>query len=78
MSQDQPAATYRLYFLGVDDHIQDVRVLDCTSDLEAVESARRFINGCDLELWERGRFISRFPRSTCAAETSPDDMVSER
>jgi hypothetical protein len=67
MTQEQPAAAYRLYFLGAHDHIEDVRVLDCASDREAVESARQFINGRDLELWDRGRFISRFPRSNCAA-----------
>jgi hypothetical protein len=68
MTQEPPAAAYRLYFLGANDHIEDVRVLDCASDREAVESARRFINGRDLELWERGRFICRFPRSNCASQ----------
>jgi hypothetical protein len=63
MTQVQPAAAYRLYFLDANDHIEDVRVLDCASDREAVEASRRFINGRDLELWERGRFISRFPKA---------------
>lgn len=53
---------YRLYFLSANDHIEDVRILDCGSDQEALESAREFIDGRDLELWERDRFISRLPR----------------
>jgi len=62
MTQEQPPAAYRLYFLGVNNRIADVRVLDCASDQEALKSASRFMNGRDLELWERGRFISRIPR----------------
>jgi hypothetical protein len=64
MTRTQPTATYRLYYLDAHGHIEDVRVLDCASDQEAEESARGFLNGRDLELWDRGRFISRFRRTT--------------
>jgi hypothetical protein len=62
MKQGQPAATYRLYFLDAQNHIEDVEVLHCASDEEASVSAGRHVNGRSLELWDRGRFILRLPK----------------
>jgi hypothetical protein len=34
--------------------------LDCPDDNAAIESAKQFINGRDIELWQRDRLIARF------------------
>jgi hypothetical protein len=62
MTQERPGAIYRLYFLDWHNHIEDVEVLDCASDQEALSSAEKFVNGREIELWDRARFISRLPR----------------
>lgn len=46
---------YRAYIVGPDDHITGVRTLDCHDDHAAVEEARQFVKGHDVEVWERGR-----------------------
>ena len=32
--------------------------IDCADDAEANEKARQLLDGHDIEVWERGRFIS--------------------
>jgi hypothetical protein len=39
--------------------IQSMRI-DCTDDKEAIESAKQFIDGHDIELWQRNRLLTRF------------------
>jgi hypothetical protein len=36
-------------------------IVECTGDLEAIEKAKQFVDGHDVELWDRGRFVMRFP-----------------
>jgi hypothetical protein len=62
MMQERPGALYRLYFFDECNHIEDVEVLDCASDQAALSSAEKFVNGRDIELWDRARFISRLPK----------------
>src|SRR5260370_1303882 len=37
--------------------------LDCPNDNEAIESARQFINGHDIELWQEDRKIAKLDRN---------------
>ena len=62
---------YRAYLVGPGDHIRAVRHLDCADDQAAIEAARQFVNGCDVELWERGRKITRLTRGVAMPATAP-------
>jgi hypothetical protein len=52
---------YRLYFVGHDGRFAAAKDIECDNDADAIEQAQRFIDGRDIELWERGLFIVRFP-----------------
>jgi hypothetical protein len=64
--QELPAAgvaqmgDYRVYVIGVDGHFLRAIQLDCRDDSAAIESAKQFIDGHDIELWQRDRRIARF------------------
>jgi hypothetical protein len=51
---------YRAYIIGLDGHFKNAVALDCADDSAAIESAKRVINGSDVELWLRDRRIARF------------------
>lgn len=51
---------YRLYVVGVDGHFIRAIDLSCADEKEAIQSAKQFIDGHDLELWQRDRLITRF------------------
>ncbi len=54
---------YRVYFIGNDGHFVSVIELDCPNDHAAIESARQFINGHDIELWQEDRKIAKLDRN---------------
>ena len=51
---------YRVYVIGSDGHFVRAILLDCPDDKAAIESAEQFVNGHDIELWQRDRIIARF------------------
>ena len=52
---------YRVYFIDRADHRSRLpEVVECANDQEAVEKARQFVEGQDVELWDGPRFIARF------------------
>jgi hypothetical protein len=54
---------YRVYVIG-DGHFVRAIQLNCSDDKAAIESAKQFIDGHDIELWQRDRWIARFdPRA---------------
>lgn len=54
--------TYRLYFLDSDAHIsRPPEAFDCADDQEAMQKAKQFIDGKDLELWEGNRCVALIP-----------------
>jgi hypothetical protein len=53
---------YRVYIIGNDGHFVSAIQLDCPDDNAAIESAKQFINGQDIELWQRERMIAKFDR----------------
>jgi hypothetical protein len=51
---------YRVYVIGSDGRFVRAVNLDCADDSAAIESAKQFIDGHDIELWQRDRRIARF------------------
>jgi hypothetical protein len=50
---------YRVYIIGLDGEFIKSINLDCFDDDAALASARRFVDGHDVELWQRDRRIAR-------------------
>jgi hypothetical protein len=46
--------------IGSDGHFIEAIQLDCPDDKAAIESAKQFVNGHDVELWQLDRHIARF------------------
>jgi hypothetical protein len=55
---------YRIYVIGSDGHFIEAIQLDCLDDKAAIESAKQFVNGHDIELWQRDRKIAKFCRKS--------------
>jgi hypothetical protein len=53
---------YRVYVVGNDGHFVRAVQLDCPDDNAAIESAKQFVDGLDVELWQRDRRVARFDR----------------
>jgi hypothetical protein len=51
---------YRVYVIGSDGHFLKAIQLDCPNDEAAIESAKQFVNGHDIEVWQRDRKIAKF------------------
>jgi hypothetical protein len=52
---------YRAYFVGADGHFEGSRAIDCDNDTMAVASARKMLDGKDIEIWCGLRKIIRLP-----------------
>jgi hypothetical protein len=52
-------AEYRAYIVGVDGHFIDFEPLICDDDDGAIEKAKRFVDGHDVELWCGERLVIR-------------------
>jgi hypothetical protein len=50
---------YRAYVVGPDGVFRTVHSLDCEDDAAAIETARQYVNGCDVEVWQQKRRITR-------------------
>jgi hypothetical protein len=50
---------FRIYTVGLDGHFVDAKDVECADDQEAIKKAQQAADGHDVELWERGRFITR-------------------
>jgi hypothetical protein len=51
---------YRAYIIGRDSHFDKAVELDCANDKAAMESAKQFVDGHDVELWQRDRKVAKF------------------
>jgi hypothetical protein len=51
---------YRAHIIGRDGHFERAVELDCADDKAAMESAKQFVDGHDVELWQRDRKIAKF------------------
>jgi hypothetical protein len=52
-------AEYRAYAIGQDGHFIGFEALICANDAEAIEQAKRLVDGYDIELWSGDRLVTR-------------------
>jgi hypothetical protein len=52
---------YRAYYVGADGHLAGSKALDCDTDLKAIESAKKLLDGKDIEIWDGLRKVVRLP-----------------
>jgi hypothetical protein len=52
---------YRAYVLDDNGSIVNVRELEAPDDSEAVEQAQKYLDGYDLEVWQRARKVKLLP-----------------
>jgi hypothetical protein len=53
---------YTVYFVGADGNFTgSPKALDCDSDATAITSARKLLDGHDIEIWSGLRKIIRLP-----------------
>jgi hypothetical protein len=50
---------YRAYIIGQDGHFFEAINLDCADDAAAVESAKQFVDGHDVEVWQLDRMVKK-------------------
>ncbi len=64
-------ASYRLFFIGRDDHIMKAEVVDCLTDGDALQAARANCRGHPaVEVWEGDRKVGRVDADTVARGVS--------
>lgn len=54
--------TYRAYLISGDNRVTSYKSLDAETDAEALNAARKFVDGCDVEVWDLDRKIGRLER----------------
>ena len=50
---------YRAYFIDKDDRVESFKPVEAESDEEALEAARQFVDGHDVEVWLLDRMVGR-------------------
>jgi len=58
--------SYRFFLIGANEHYKNVHVFDCRDDREAIARGRQFVNGVDVEVWQRMRFVARLSYRSAA------------
>lgn len=53
---------YRVFMLTEAGSYKGAKVLECDNDDQAVDQARKFVDGCDVELWQGARMIATLKR----------------
>src|SRR6478736_2501547 len=56
-ANEAPVKEYRVYAVDTEGHFIKTIKLDCPDDASATESARQFIDGLDIELWQLDRKV---------------------
>jgi len=57
---EAPVKEYRVYTVDTEGHFIKTTKLDGPDDASATESARQFIDGLDIELWQLDRKVATF------------------
>ena len=52
-------ASYRAYLIDSEDRIKTVRIVEADTDAQALEAARQYVDGLDVEVWDHERKIGR-------------------
>jgi hypothetical protein len=60
-SRDHIMSYYRAYIVGDDGHFINAIDLECATDTTAVESARQFVDGHEVEVWQEDRLVAVLP-----------------
>ena len=50
---------YRAFIVGYDGHFQQAIEMVCLNDEEAIEQAKQYVDGHDVELWQLGRRVAQ-------------------
>jgi hypothetical protein len=50
---------YRAYLIDKDDGVESFKPVEADSDEEALEAARQFVDGHDVEVWLLDRMVGR-------------------
>jgi hypothetical protein len=50
---------YRAYLIDKDDRVESFKPVEADSDEEALEAARQFVDGHDVEVWLLDRMVGR-------------------
>ena len=58
---DAAVPNYRAYFVGADGHYAGSREIKVSSDAAAITSAKKMLDGKDIEIWSGLRKIIRLP-----------------
>lgn len=53
-------SNYRAYIIGQDGHFCDFKVIEAPDDAAAVEVAKAFVDGHDIEVWHLDRKLAVF------------------
>ena len=54
--------TYRAYLIEKDNRVHSYKPVDADSDEEALEAAKRLVDGHDVEVWSLDRMVGRLKR----------------
>jgi hypothetical protein len=52
---------YRAYMIGPDGHFHSFEIITAPDDETAVETAKKFVDGHDVEVWDLDRKIAVLP-----------------
>ena len=56
---------YRVFFVDSHGHImRPPEIIDATDDHKAIEQAKQFIDGLDLEVWLGARIVAKLPHKS--------------
>jgi hypothetical protein len=50
---------YRAYLIDGNNRVASYKPVEADGDAEALQAARKFVDGCDVEVWDRDRKIGR-------------------
>jgi hypothetical protein len=50
---------YRAYVIGSDGTFNGAHRIECEDDASAIEEAKQYVNGSDVEVWQQNRRITR-------------------
>ncbi len=54
--------TYRAYLIDQNDRVVSFQPIEADTDQAAVEAARLYADGCDVEVWHLDRKVARLSR----------------
>ena len=71
--------TYRAYLIDADNRVSSYRPIEADNDAAALQAARQFADGCDVEVWDLDRMIGRLEgRRIARVPDDPDQPGAAR